>query len=82
MFLLIDGNDLIFRAKSIVDFDYYNDILHLLDVNLWNDSVLKVPKLRAYVMYKEVYHTEEYSISQEICTRFLLCCALLRLYID
>ena len=23
-----------------------------------------------------------YSISQEICTRFLLCCALLRLYID
>ena len=23
-----------------------------------------------------------YSISQEICTRFLLCCALLWLYID
>ena len=27
-------------------------------------------------------HTNHYSISQEICTRFLLCCALLWLYID
>ena len=27
-------------------------------------------------------HTRAYSISQEICTRFLLCCALLWLYID
>ena len=60
MFLLIDGNDLIFRAKSVVDIDYYNDILDLLDVNLWNDSVLEVPKIRRYVLYKEVYHTGEY----------------------
>ena len=27
-------------------------------------------------------YIKEYSISQEICTRFLLCCALLWLYID
>ena len=27
-------------------------------------------------------HLTQYSISQEICTRFLLCCALLWLYID
>ena len=37
LFLLIDGNDLIFRAKSVADIDYYKDILDLLDVNLWND---------------------------------------------
>ena len=51
---------LIFRAKSVVDTDYYNDILDLLNVNLWNDSVLVVPKLRTCVPYKKLYHTKEY----------------------
>ena len=32
--------------------------------------------------YAPVLLTQYYSISQEICTRFLLCCALLWLYID
>ena len=32
--------------------------------------------------YCDYYHGTIYSISQEICTRFLLCCALLWLYID
>ena len=31
---------------------------------------------QSYITY------DEYSISQEICARFLLCCALLWLYID
>ena len=31
---------------------------------------------------KRCHHWFRYSISQEICTRFLLCCALLWLYID
>ena len=30
----------------------------------------------------KLWHDITYSISQEICTRFLLCCALLWLYID
>ena len=45
---------------------------------------------RARVISKSAYfalinahrHSGIYSISQEICTRFLLCCALLWLYID
>ena len=32
--------------------------------------------------FQSIEHTYWYSISQEICTRFLLCCALLWLYID
>ena len=32
--------------------------------------------------YSKWYFTTMYSISQEICTQFLLCCALLWLYID
>ena len=59
MFLLIDGNEPNFRTKSVVVRDY-NDILDLVDVNLWNDSALEVPQLRIYALYKEVYHTEEY----------------------
>ena len=34
--------------------------------------------LRSFIKFD----THTYSISQEICTRFLLCCALLWLYID
>ena len=51
-----------------------------------NDMYIYVTKLYLYIgMCASVccmvcYHS--YSISQEICTRFLLCCALLWLYID
>ena len=34
------------------------------------------------IYYWQLYLINGYSISQEICTRFLLCCALLWLYID
>ena len=41
----------------------------------FNPSVLKIAP-------NHKYWFRTYSISQEICTRFLLCCALLWLYID
>ena len=48
----------------------------------WACNYLSVIGLKLIHIIKETLGVLVYSISQEICTRFLLCCALLWLYID
>ena len=53
---------------------------NILGILIWS---LKVNTNNMRRPSKEIlYDIQTYSISQEICTRFLLCCALLWLYID
>ena len=58
----------------MTSYHHYYDITHTCYHYICSLWVPEFP-LRCKVLYL-------YSISQEICTRFLLCCALLWLYID
>ena len=69
MFLSVDHKDLIFQAKS-VDIDNYKYMLDLMGIS-WIYSVLEVPKLRIYFLYKEKYHIEEKQFFQNISGLYL-----------
>ena len=58
-----------------------NRIVALSD-DSWKVSKDTVSSWRRYLTVVVWSASRAYSISQEICTRFLLCCALLWLYID
>ena len=49
---------------------------HIVTIRYLTDIIIDLAR------WMETYSHDNYSISQEICTRFLLCCALLWLYID
>ena len=62
-----------------------------IQITLWTRKRHPITRLLSRVMRcflwgfwrkRSLEHSKTYSISQEICTRFLLCCAFLWLYID
>ena len=87
-----------FRIHSVFSlihscFFYFRDIcFHSIDPCCFGHHLFRIWKMYRfhYCVYLSFTHTHThiyiyvyiYSISQEICPRFLLCCALLWLYID
>ena len=80
--MLVKGvPDVIGKSQNISDVSHESLItddimIHAVVVNHKENSKLRIP------CHDKPISTHVYSISQEICTRFLLCCALLWLYID
>ena len=52
----------------------------ILPQDKWSRLIWKI--CASHIKERHLFLNSMYSISQEICTRFLLCCALLWLYID
>ena len=54
-----------------------------IKLNVFSSMFFMTPLILCYLVdWMTSFRMASYSISQEICTRFLLCCALLWLYID
>ena len=53
LIILIYGDDIYYQTKLAVDIDFCDSTLEELERAEWESTILHVPKLRTYVIYKK-----------------------------